>query len=412
MIYVLEPEIFDHFPDAEEVDFALDVFPALLERDVPFGVHVTDDYWNDVGSLPEYLQGNFDVLTGAVAGRARRRARRLGRRGRARRRRRALRAGAARRGRADRRRRAARRAAGDRAGAQIGAGARVRESVLLPGAEVPADGLLAGAIAGSARALAGIAAGPAEAVGTGGRWQPRTRASFMFRELLDAAPDPIVIVNEAGAIVHVNARLEEMLGYQRAELLGERVEILIPERFAVSHRVHRGDYVAAPTVRPMGSGLELWARHKDGSEIPVEISLAPLETADRDPGLGGTARRQRPPAGGAEEPRARGDPRQRRRRRDRLVARRPGDDLESRRRADLRLRRRRDDRPAPRRPRPAGQPERAARASCGRFARAAGSTTSRPSGCARTATMIDVSLSAAPDPRRRRRGRRRLDQRP
>ncbi len=80
MIYVLEPEIFDHFPDADEVDFALDVFPALLERDVPFGVHVTDAYWNDVGSLPEYLQGNLDVLTGggrrrACRGAARRRRR-------------------------------------------------------------------------------------------------------------------------------------------------------------------------------------------------------------------------------------------------------------------------------------------------------------------------------------------------
>ena len=66
MIYVLDPEIFDHFPDAEEVDFALDVFPALLDADIPFGVHVTDAYWNDVGSLPEYLQGNLDVLTGDV----------------------------------------------------------------------------------------------------------------------------------------------------------------------------------------------------------------------------------------------------------------------------------------------------------------------------------------------------------
>ena len=98
------------------------------------------------------------------------------------------------------------------------------------------------------------------------------------RELLDAAPDPIVIVNEAGGIVHVNARVEEMLGYSRSELLGERVEIVIPERFAIGHRVHRGDYIAAPTVRPMGSGLELWARHRDGTEIPVEISLAPLHT--------------------------------------------------------------------------------------------------------------------------------------
>ena len=67
MIYVLEPEIFDYFPDREEVDFALDVFPALLEHDVPFGVHVADAYWNDVGSLSEYLQGNLDVLNGAVA---------------------------------------------------------------------------------------------------------------------------------------------------------------------------------------------------------------------------------------------------------------------------------------------------------------------------------------------------------
>jgi PAS domain S-box-containing protein len=100
----------------------------------------------------------------------------------------------------------------------------------------------------------------------------------LFRDLLDAAPDPIVIVNEAGAIVHVNSRVEEVLGYERRELLGERVEVLIPDRFALAHRVHRGDYIAAPSARPMGSGLELWALRKDGTEIPVEISLAPLET--------------------------------------------------------------------------------------------------------------------------------------
>ena len=67
MIYVLEPEIFDYFPDKPEVDFALEVFPALLDHDVPFFVHVADAYWNDVGSLPEFLAGNLDVLTGAVA---------------------------------------------------------------------------------------------------------------------------------------------------------------------------------------------------------------------------------------------------------------------------------------------------------------------------------------------------------
>jgi mannose-1-phosphate guanylyltransferase/mannose-1-phosphate guanylyltransferase/phosphomannomutase len=66
MIYVLEPEIFDYFPDRAEVDFALDVFPALLENDVPFYVQRTDAYWNDVGSLEEYRQGNFDAVSGAL----------------------------------------------------------------------------------------------------------------------------------------------------------------------------------------------------------------------------------------------------------------------------------------------------------------------------------------------------------
>jgi mannose-1-phosphate guanylyltransferase/mannose-1-phosphate guanylyltransferase/phosphomannomutase len=66
MIYVLEPEVFDYFPDVAAPDFALDVFPALLAHDVPFYVHEADAYWNDVGSLPEYLQGNLDALDGAV----------------------------------------------------------------------------------------------------------------------------------------------------------------------------------------------------------------------------------------------------------------------------------------------------------------------------------------------------------
>jgi mannose-1-phosphate guanylyltransferase len=66
MIYVLRPEIFDYFPDRPFVDFALDVFPALLDSDVPFHVHEVGAYWNDVGSLDEYLQGNLDALSGAV----------------------------------------------------------------------------------------------------------------------------------------------------------------------------------------------------------------------------------------------------------------------------------------------------------------------------------------------------------
>jgi mannose-1-phosphate guanylyltransferase len=66
MIYALSPEVFDYFPEQPVVDFALDVFPALLEHDVPFYVHETDGYWNDVGSPPEYLQGNMDVALGLV----------------------------------------------------------------------------------------------------------------------------------------------------------------------------------------------------------------------------------------------------------------------------------------------------------------------------------------------------------
>lgn len=66
MIYVLEPPVFDYFPDRDEVDFALDVFPELLANDVPFYVHETDAYWNDVGSIDEYRQGNFDAITGAL----------------------------------------------------------------------------------------------------------------------------------------------------------------------------------------------------------------------------------------------------------------------------------------------------------------------------------------------------------
>ena len=154
MIYVLEPEIFDYFPAKQEVDFALDVFPALLEHDVPFGVHVADAYWNDVGSLPEYLQGNLDVLAGAVdvepagelldaeTGAALDGVEQSGR----------VLVGEG-----------VRMGDGVRldgpvvlgSGAVVGSGARVRESVLLPGAEVPADGLLAGAIAGSVGRMTG-----------------------------------------------------------------------------------------------------------------------------------------------------------------------------------------------------------------------------------------------------------------
>jgi mannose-1-phosphate guanylyltransferase len=150
MIYVLEREIFDYFPDERVVDFALDVFPALLENDVPFYVHEIDSYWNDVGSLPEYLQGNLDAVEGAVdvelagellepeGGEEALEEGHAGVGGRV------LAAGGCEIG------------AGVRLdgplvlgeGCVIGAEARVKESVVLPGAEVPQGALVASAIYG------------------------------------------------------------------------------------------------------------------------------------------------------------------------------------------------------------------------------------------------------------------------
>src|SRR5207249_568794 len=95
-----------------------------------------------------------------------------------------------------------------------------------------------------------------------------------LRVLLESAPDAMVIVDERGTIALVNARAEELFGYGREELVGGRVEMLVPERFAEQHPAHRREYSADPHTRAMGAGLELQGRRKDGSEFPVEISLS------------------------------------------------------------------------------------------------------------------------------------------
>jgi len=106
----------------------------------------------------------------------------------------------------------------------------------------------------------------------------RKQSDEVFRKLLDTAPDAVVVVEETGRIVLVNDQTERLFGYARDELIGKDVEVLIPDRFRASHVGRRTGFSAAPKVRPMGSGLDLFGRKLDGTEFPLEISLSPLPT--------------------------------------------------------------------------------------------------------------------------------------
>jgi PAS domain S-box-containing protein len=104
------------------------------------------------------------------------------------------------------------------------------------------------------------------------------RSEERYGQLLDTAPDAIVVVGDDGRIRLVNIQTEKLFGYARSELLGQSLELLIPERFRHGHAAHVAGYFRSPGARPMGSGLELYARRKDGTELPIEVSLSPLHS--------------------------------------------------------------------------------------------------------------------------------------
>ena len=108
--------------------------------------------------------------------------------------------------------------------------------------------------------------------------KPISDAERRLGELLESAPDAILELDNEGRIVLLNRMAEQLFGYTREELLGQTVEALVPEALGEAHKRHRAQYFNQPVTRPMGSGLKLEARRKDGSHFPVEISLSPVQS--------------------------------------------------------------------------------------------------------------------------------------
>jgi PAS domain S-box-containing protein len=109
----------------------------------------------------------------------------------------------------------------------------------------------------------------------------RMTDTLLSGDFAEAFPDALVAVENNGTIAQTNSQAEEMFGYGREEMLGQKIEMLVPERYRRPHRGHREDFAHNPKIRRMGAGLDLYGRRKDGSEFPVEISLSPISVGDR-----------------------------------------------------------------------------------------------------------------------------------
>jgi PAS domain S-box-containing protein len=108
----------------------------------------------------------------------------------------------------------------------------------------------------------------------------RLTPSELARSALEAAPDAMIIIDASGSIRFVNRQVSALFGYEHDEIIGKSIEHLMPERFRARHVGHRDQYTGNVRLRPMGADLDLYARRKDGSEFPVEVSLSPIQDGD------------------------------------------------------------------------------------------------------------------------------------
>lgn len=114
----------------------------------------------------------------------------------------------------------------------------------------------------------------------GGRSKKTSRKDRAWLSFLETVPDAFVAVDDAGTIVHVNAQAEALFGYPRKELIGQKIEMLVPERYRTQHHQDRSHFAKKPKLRKMGEGLDLFGRRRDGTEFPIDIGLSPVPTAD------------------------------------------------------------------------------------------------------------------------------------